>query len=161
MKIVKRSLWIVLGIFVLLVAGFFAVGKREGIAVLYVKYVMRHDPEPNRPVTWQAGPDQPAANKKKQPNIILIVADDLGYNDITLRHGGVAGGSVPTRPPRTRASAVASSTPSVVSATWTTCPRERRAVTTWEAEAIAASRSDEEPPVSTRTRSMEGVMVGL
>jgi len=46
-------------------------------------------------VQWQAGPAQPA-NGAPSPNIVLIVADDLGFNDITFYGGGIANGSVPT-----------------------------------------------------------------
>ncbi|GAB5455242.1 MAG: sulfatase-like hydrolase/transferase [Henriciella sp.] len=52
---------------------------------------------PHQPVTWQAGPSEaPPSDDTRPPNIVFILLDDFGYNDLSTFGGGVAGGQVPT-----------------------------------------------------------------
>jgi arylsulfatase A-like enzyme len=91
--------WSALVIVLLAVAlgGFLlAVGGKEGAVLWYVRHVLRTEAAPTQVVQWQQGPSSGAPLGKRPPNIVLIVADDLGYNDITLRGGGIAGNLVPT-----------------------------------------------------------------
>lgn len=65
---------------------------------LIILYARAQQPtiEAYRPVSWSKGAAAPALTSERPPNVVFILADDLGYNDITLNGGGVAGGAVPT-----------------------------------------------------------------
>ncbi len=81
-----------------LLGGVAVAGAGLYLSADYIKLNINHwisgPTAPNRPVNWQAGPDRPATGPRP-PNIILIVADDLGFNDVSITGEGVAGTPTP------------------------------------------------------------------
>lgn len=89
----RRSL-IVLGVIALMAVGGYAIFRSYAIYVPGVLAEWRNPIAPTQAIAWDQGPAAPATGERP-PNIVLILADDLGINDITLTGRGVAG-MVPT-----------------------------------------------------------------
>jgi arylsulfatase A-like enzyme len=91
----KRILLIILAIIV--GAGALGFYFRKEIILFLVTRADRPEIAPYEPVAWMQGPAAAVtAPGDRPPNIIFILVDDLGINDITTFGGGVAGGRVPT-----------------------------------------------------------------
>jgi uncharacterized sulfatase len=82
-----------------LVAGLAGAGWmwRTDLALALVHQRSKVPVAPNRPVLWQQGPVQASLPPaERAPNIIFILFDDLGINDLSTFGGGVAGGRLKT-----------------------------------------------------------------
>lgn len=90
----KALLAMLAGIGVLGLVGY---AFRTPLALAFVNWRSAVPVAANRPVPWQAGPAKaPVLPAQRPPNIVFILFDDLGINDLSTYGGGVAGGRVKT-----------------------------------------------------------------
>lgn len=82
---------------VVICMGVLAYVNRTELILAYVRSQAAGEIASHRAVDWQQGPvEAQQSPSERAPNIVFILFDDLGINDISTFGGGVAGGRVPT-----------------------------------------------------------------
>jgi len=96
MAVRKKLTWWLIGLAVVVGVGW-ALWNRYWFYLPGIIGGIKDPVGPTMDVQWTSGP-LPAqwADRKLPPNVILIVVDDMGFNDVTFWGGGVADGAVPT-----------------------------------------------------------------
>ena len=77
------------------IGGTYAYQNRVDILLKRVATMGKPEVGPNITIDWERGPTE-RPDGDRPPNIVFILADDLGINDISTFGGGLAGGKVPT-----------------------------------------------------------------